>query len=137
MFQAGLGLFALCGAAFPLTGRRAGNAMLPLPLFRRPAFCGATTVGLPLTIGFYGQLSVVTFSFSSFQQYRHYAVLWAGLALLPQTAMTGVASALGGRMTARTGPRTPMAPGLLVGAAGFPALLVAGRSTPYWYWCRP
>ncbi|MFD7169491.1 MFS transporter [Streptomyces violascens] len=122
-------LFALCGVAFVLVERRSENAMLPLSLFRHVTFSSATAVGLLLNIGFYGQLFVVTFYF---QQYRHYAVLWAGLAILPQTAMAGLASALGGRMTARTGPRTPMTLGLLIGAVGFVALLVAGRSTPYW-----
>ncbi len=126
---AAFALFAVCGAAFLLVERRTTNPMLPLSLFRHPAFSGATAVGLLLNTGFYGQLFVVTFYF---QQYRHYAVLWAGLAMLPQTAMAGLASALGGRLTARTGPRPPMVLGLLTGAAGFLALLVAGRSTPYW-----
>ncbi|MEV6056610.1 hypothetical protein [Streptomyces sp. NPDC052107] len=53
-------------------------------------------------------------------------MLWAGLAILPQTAMAGLASALGGRLTARAGPRVPMSLGLLIGAAGFLALLTAG-----------
>nr|BFD87574.1 MFS transporter [Streptomyces sp. Xyl84] len=127
-------LFAVCGAAFLLVEGRVSNPMLPLSLFRHPSFSGATAVGLLLNIGFYGQLFVVTFYF---QQYRHYAVLWAGLAILPQTAMAGLASALGGRMTARTGPRTPMTVGLLVGTAGFFALLVAGSSTPYWVLVLP
>ncbi|MER7845230.1 MFS transporter [Kitasatospora sp. NPDC096077] len=122
-------LFAVCGVLFVLVERRVVNPMLPLSLFRQVTFSSATVVGLLLNVGFYGQLFVVTFYF---QQYRHYSVLWAGLAILPQTAMAGLASALGGRMTARTGPRAPMTLGLLIGAAGFFGLLVAGRSTPYW-----
>ena len=125
---AAFALAAPAAAAFVRVERRHRDPMLPLGLFRRPAFCGATAVGLLLNTGFYGQLFVVTFYF---QQYRHYAVLSAGLAILPQSAMAAVASTLGGRVTARTGPRTPMAVGLLTGAAGFAALLVAGRSTPY------
>ncbi|MCQ4046556.1 MFS transporter [Streptantibioticus rubrisoli] len=129
MVLAAFALFVICGTAFVLVEQRVPNPMLPLSLFRHVTFSSATAVGLLLNIGFYGQLFVVTFYF---QQYRHYAVLWAGLAILPQTAMAGLASALGGRMTARTGPRAPMTLGLLIGAAGFFALLVAGRSTPYW-----
>lgn len=121
-------LFALATAAFLRVESRHRDPMLPLGLLRRPAFSGATAVGLLLNTGFYGQLFVVTFYF---QQYRHYAVLWAGLAILPQSAMAAVASTLGGRLTARAGPRTPMVLGLLTGAAGFLALLAAGRSTPY------
>ncbi|KUN96980.1 MFS transporter [Streptomyces caeruleatus] len=129
-----LALFAVGAAAFVLTERRVARPMLPLALFRHPVFSGATAVGLLLNVGFYGQLFVATFYF---QQYRHYAVLWAGLAILPQTAMAGLASALGGRATARTGPRGPMVAGLLIGSAGFFALLVAGRSTPYWMLVLP
>ncbi|MFC7309213.1 MFS transporter [Streptomyces monticola] len=125
---AAFALFAVCATAFLLVERRTADPMLPLGLFRDRTFSGATLVGLFLNIGFYGQLFVVTFYF---QQYRHYAVLWAGLAILPQTAMAAVASTLGGRMTARTGPRRPMVLGLAVGAVGFVALLVAGRETPY------
>ncbi|MER7395338.1 MFS transporter [Streptomyces sp. NPDC000151] len=123
-----LALFVLCGAGFLLVEKRTADPMLPLGLFRDATFSSATAVGLFLNIGFYGQLFVVSFYF---QQYRHYAVLWAGLALLPQTAMAAVASTLGGRMTARTGPRKPMLLGLGLGALGFVGLLLAGRSTPY------
>lgn len=115
-------------AAFVLIERHAADPMLPPGLFRRPAFCGAVVVGLLLNTGFYGELFVVSFYF---QQYRHFGVLAAGLAMLPQTAMVALAAFLGGRTTARIGPRVPMAAGLLVGAAGFTALLVAGRSTAY------
>lgn len=123
-----LALFVLCGASFLLVEKRTADPMLPLGLFRNATFSSATAVGLFLNIGFYGQLFVISFYF---QQYRHYAVLWAGLALLPQTAMAAVASTLGGRMTARTGPRTPMLLGLGPGAVGFVGLLLAGRTTPY------
>jgi MFS transporter, DHA2 family, methylenomycin A resistance protein len=123
-----LGLCVVCGAAFVLVEGRAADPMLPLGLFSGATFSSATAVGFFLNIGFYGQLFVVSFYF---QSYRHYAVLWAGLAILPQTAMAAIASTLGGRMTARTGPRAPMLLGLAVGALGFAGLLVAGRSTPY------
>ncbi|MFC6066346.1 MFS transporter [Streptomyces ochraceiscleroticus] len=123
-----LALFVLCGAGFLLVEKRTADPMLPLGLFRNATFSSATAVGLFMNIGFYGQLFVVSFYF---QQYRHYPVLWAGLALLPQTAMAAVASTLGGRMTARTGPRAPMLLGLGLGALGFVGLLLAGRSTPY------
>ncbi|MFH8404409.1 MFS transporter [Streptomyces sp. NPDC018019] len=125
---AGFALAVLCGGAFLLAEKRTKDPMLPLGLFRNGTFSSATLVGLFLNTAFYGQLFVLTFYF---QQYRHYPVLWAGLAILPQTAMAAVSSMLGGRMTARSGPRLPIVIGLAIGAAGFLGLLIAGRSTPY------
>ncbi|MEU6113385.1 MFS transporter [Streptomyces sp. NPDC047117] len=125
---AALALSVLCGAGFLLVEKRAADPMLPPGLFRNTTFSSATAVGLLLNTGFYGQLFVVSFYF---QQYRHFPVLWAGLALLPQTAMAAVASTLAGRMTARTGPRRPMLLGLGLGALGFLGLVLAGRGTPY------
>lgn len=118
----------LCLVAFLLRESRATDAMLPLHLFRDAAFSSATAIGFLMNVGFYGQLFVVSFYF---QQYRHDGVLLAGLAMLPQTAMVAVSSALGGRLTARSGPRAPMLVGLVTGALGFLGLLVAGRTTPY------
>jgi DHA2 family methylenomycin A resistance protein-like MFS transporter len=115
-------------ALFVRVESRRPDPMLPLGLFRSRTFSAATVVGLLLNTGFYGELFVVSFYF---QQYRHFGVLAAGLAMLPQTAMVALGSLLSGRTTARTGPRLPMTAGLVIGAAGFAALLVAGAGTPY------
>jgi MFS transporter, DHA2 family, methylenomycin A resistance protein len=126
-----VGAFAVavvCGGGFVLVEYRSREPMLPPGLFRDAEFSSASLVGFLMNVGFYGQLFVMTFYF---QEERHYGVLWAGLALLPQTAIAAPASAWGGRTTARTGPRRPMALGLTVGAAGFVALLAAGPGTPY------
>lgn len=123
-----LAVAVLCLLGFLLLESCTANPMLPLHFFRNPAFSSATAIGFFMNVGFYGQLFVVSFYF---QQYRHYGVLLAGLAILPQTAMVAVSSALGGRLTARSGPRTPMVVGLVAGALGFLGLLTAGRTTPY------
>jgi hypothetical protein len=43
-----------------------------------------------------------------FQDVRGYSALRTGLALLPEAALLTIASAVSGRLMARTGPRIPM-----------------------------
>ncbi|MFG1805718.1 MFS transporter [Streptomyces sp. NPDC049040] len=126
-------LAVLAAAAFLLVERRTADPMVPLDVFRSRTLSSSTLVGFLMNAGFYGQLFVMTFYF---QQVRGWSALEAGLALLPQTAMAALASALSGRTAARTGPRTPMWAGMLIGAAGFAGLLATGADTPY-LWLVP
>ena len=108
--------------------QRVRDPMLPLGLFRRPTFSGATFTGLAMNLGFYGQLFALSLYF---QHLRGFSALATGLALLPEGIFVAVASLLSGRLTSRLGPRRPMLAGLTCGAAGFAGLIVAGQSTPY------
>jgi DHA2 family methylenomycin A resistance protein-like MFS transporter len=125
---AGLAGFVAFGAAWLLVERRAGEPMVPLELFRRPAFSGATAVGLLLNLGFYGQLFVLSLYL---QRVRGDPPALAGVALLPEALAVLAGSPLSGRVTGRTGPRLPMTAGMLAGAAGFAALALAGPGTAY------
>jgi MFS transporter, DHA2 family, methylenomycin A resistance protein len=122
------GVFVVGLVVFILVERRAHSPMLPLSLFRSPTFSAATGVGMALNIGFYGELFILPLYF---EQLRGYSVLLSGFAILPQPGMAALASYLGGRMTGRTGPRLPMAIGLLIGAGGLIAMVITGVSTPY------
>lgn len=113
--------FVVGTVAFLAAERRVPHPMLPLPLFRSRAVSAATSVGLLMNFGFYGQLFVLTLYL---QQVRHYPPLITGLALLPQTGVIAFGSWLGGRLTSRSGPRLPMLIGMSVGAAGFFALTI-------------
>ncbi|WP_275306550.1 MFS transporter [Streptomyces yunnanensis] len=126
-----LGAFAVAVlglAAFVFLERRAPAPMLPLALFRGRAFTAATLVGVLLNTGFYGLLFLAPLYF---QRVQHYSTLRTGFALLPAVGLLAVGSALGGRLTARTGPRPPMVVGLVIGAAGLAGWLCAGPGTPY------
>ncbi|MBV9309956.1 MAG: MFS transporter [Solirubrobacterales bacterium] len=114
--------------AFLGVERGARRPMLPLELFRSRAFSSASFVGFAINLGFYGQLFVFSLYF---QQLRGFSALQTGLALLPEGVFVALASGLSGRLTGRVGPRLPMLSGLLCGAVGFAALLVAGGSTSY------
>ncbi len=126
-----LALIGLIGFAPALLGflaveRRARHPMLPLDLFSNRTFSGATFVGLAINLGFYGQLFAISLFF---QRVRGFSALETGLALLPEGVFVAVSSMLSGRLTSRIGPRVPMLVGLLVGAVGFAALIIAGGST--------
>ena len=126
---AGFAIFAVAAAAFAVTERRVTTPMVPPSLFRSRALAAATAVGGLMNLGFYGQLFVLTLYF---QQVRGDSPLLTGLALLPQTGVIALGSALGGRVTGRSGPRIPMITGMTAGAAGFVALIIVSRSIPYW-----
>ncbi|WP_236573430.1 MFS transporter [Streptomyces sp. GS7] len=126
-----LGAFAvtlLGSAAFLFLERRSAAPMLPPALFRNRAFSASAVIGVLLNTGFYGLLFLAPLYF---QQVHHYSALRTGIALLPAVGLVAAGSALGGRLTARTGPRPPMVAGLAVGAAGLAGWLCAAPDTPY------
>jgi DHA2 family methylenomycin A resistance protein-like MFS transporter len=125
---AGLAASAAAGAGFVAAERRSPDPMLPLALFRRPAFRSGTAVGLLINLGFYGQLFVLSLFF---QDVRGYSALLAGVALLPEAALLVVASTLSGAIMARIGPRVPMLAGLTIGGAGLAGLALAGPHAGY------
>lgn len=124
----GCAVSAAAWAGFVMVEHRGADPMLPLPLFARRGFRTGTVVGLLINLGFYGQLFVMSLYF---QDVRGYSALRTGLALLPEAALLTIASAVSGRLMARTGPRVPMLTGLLLGGAGLIGLVAAGTHTPY------
>jgi DHA2 family methylenomycin A resistance protein-like MFS transporter len=125
---AGLAAALVAAFAFILIEHRSPDPMLPLELFARPSFRSGTLVGFLINLGLYGQLFVTSLYF---QDIRGYSALRTGLVMLPEAALLVVASTLSGRIMARTGPRTPMLAGLLLGGAGFLGIAAAITSAPY------
>jgi DHA2 family methylenomycin A resistance protein-like MFS transporter len=119
---------AIAVLLFLTVEHRSSDPMLPLRLFRNRSFSVASTVGLALNLGFYGQFFVLTLYF---QHYRGDQPFIAGLSLAPQALGAVIGSPLGGRATARLGATLTMLIGLLVGAAAFASLLTLTRHTPY------
>ena len=110
--------FVLAGAlllAFLATEARNPEPILPLGLFRRPAFSVANAVAGAMNLGTLGLRFLLT---SSLQTVQHRSALAAGVAMLPLFAPLCVLAPAAGRLTARVGPRLPMATGLLVAADG-------------------
>jgi DHA2 family methylenomycin A resistance protein-like MFS transporter len=117
------------GLAFVAVERSRAEPMLPLALFRRPAFSAANAVAGAMNLATLGLLFVLSLYL---QDVRGYSVLGAGVALFPLFLPLSVLAPLGGRVVARLGSRPPMAAGLVCAAAGTALLarLDAGSSYP-------
>jgi len=127
-------LASLAASAFALglfirnEARRAAP-MVPLDLFRSPAFSGANAVTLLLYFALSGALFLLPFNLIRFQGY---SAALAGTALLPFSLVMGGLSRWSGGLAERHGARLPMTVGQVIAAAGFALLAVAGRGGSYW-----
>ena len=110
--------------------RRASSPMIPLVLFRKPAFAATNAVSLLM----YACLFGVLFLMAQFLQTAlGYSPLGAGIRLLPWTATPMVIAPLAGALADRYGNRPFMAVGLALQAVGIG--WVASIATPgvdYW-----
>jgi DHA2 family methylenomycin A resistance protein-like MFS transporter len=101
--------------------------MLPLPLFRRAGFTVANGVAGTMNLCTLGTLFLLTLFLQSVQGR---SPLIAGLEVIPLFAPLAIIAPLAGRVTSKTGPRLPVASGLLVAALGLGLLdLTEGHSS--------
>lgn len=108
--------------------RRAADPMLPLALFRRPAFTVANGAAGVMNLSTLGLLFVLTLYL---QDVHGDSALAAGLALFPLFVPLSIVAPFAGRLTARIGPRVPAALGLVAAATGAGLLTLVGRHTSY------
>jgi len=104
------------------------DPMLPLGLFRRPAFSTANGVAGVMNLGTLGLLFLLTLFLQNLQ---HRSALNAGVAVLPLFLPLAILAPLAGRVTARVGPKWPMVLGLLLAAVGVGLLAAWTQTTPY------
>jgi MFS transporter, DHA2 family, methylenomycin A resistance protein len=101
--------------------------MLPLHLFRQPGFAPAIVFGVLVNCTYYGIIFVLSLYL---QNVLGYSTIQAGLAFLPLTGRFIASNIASGWMAGRTGSRTPMVLGGLIGAVGYGLLHRLGdRST--------
>jgi MFS transporter, DHA2 family, methylenomycin A resistance protein len=125
---AGLGCSLAAAVAFVAAEARTDNPMLPMSLFRRPAFVSPVTLGFLVNICFYGLI----FLFSLlFQAQRRMSALETGLAFLPMTAAILGANLISGRVTAAIGSNRAIGVGLAALTAGCAGLLWVTPATGY------
>jgi DHA2 family methylenomycin A resistance protein-like MFS transporter len=118
-----------------LIERRARDPMVPLVWFRNPTFVAANLVGCLVYVGYFGMLFILSLYLHG--DYRLDA-RETGLALLPVAASLPVGNVIAGRLQAYVPPRrlvagslifaalsAPLAAGLLVGHASWPAIVGA------------
>ncbi|MFL5735915.1 MAG: MFS transporter [Actinomycetota bacterium] len=107
---------------------RSDHAMMPLPLFRIPAFSAGNLVAFSIALAMFG-----TFFFLSLymQLIRLYSAFEAGLSFLPLTLMIIVTAPNAGRYAQRHGSRAPMTFGLVLAGTGLLLLSFLTPTTPY------
>ncbi|RAO25914.1 Tetracenomycin C resistance and export protein [Micromonospora noduli] len=120
----------LSAVAFVLLERRRGDAaMLPTGLFSSRLF---SVLNL-FTVVVYAALGGFTFFFAVYlQNVVGWSAFRTGIALLPMTVLLLVGSARAGALSARIGPRLPLAIGPVVAAVGLLLLRGVGPGASYW-----
>ena len=108
---------------FVLRERRAGNPLLDLRLYRKPAFTGATIAGFALSASMFSLFLYITLFF---QNELKFSPFQAGLRTLPVTGLLLFVSPVSGRLTARVPVRLLIGTGLAFVALGL--LLMHGLS---------
>jgi len=124
----GFAVAAGAGVAFVAVERRVHDPLLPLGLFRIPAFAVANFVGLAVNMTTYGLIFVLSFYF---QQVKGYSPAMAGAAFTPFLAAVIVANVAAGPVVARYGVRLPLIVGLGIAMVGFVLLLPVDEATAY------
>lgn len=114
---------ALSLAAFVVVESRSRAPMLPLGLFRIPAFSGTAIVAFAQSVAIY---PLLIFLAIYLQDGLGYSPSAAGLRLLPLTLLILAVAPFAGRMTGRLPLRVPLVTGLLL--LGVALILLHGRS---------
>jgi EmrB/QacA subfamily drug resistance transporter len=120
-------LFASAAAlmiAFLAIESRVKEPMLPLRLFRKPAFTGVQLAALGISASMFALFLYITFYL---QNYLGHSPLEAGLIYLPFTVINFFVAAAGGALLARVPARVIMSVGLLMSGVG---LLLMGGLNP-------
>ena len=115
---------ALLAVAFLVAERRSADPMLPLHLFRIPAFTGTALVAFAQSIALY---PLLLFLAIYFQGTLGLSATGTGLRMLPLTVVLFVVAPISGRLTSRLPLRIPLATGLLL--IGTSLLLMRAVST--------
>jgi EmrB/QacA subfamily drug resistance transporter len=120
----------VAAVTFVLLERRRGDtAMLPTGLFSSRLF----SVLNIFTVVVYAALGGFTFFFAVYlQNVVEWSAFRTGIALLPMTVLLLVGSARAGAMSARMGPRLPLAVGPVIAAVGLLLLRGVGPGASYW-----
>ncbi|MGO3742840.1 MFS transporter [Kerstersia sp.] len=123
-----LGLALVCLLLFAMVERRVERPLLPLALFRQPAFVLANNASFMLGFAYYSSL----FFFSIYLQQIHgWSPVETGWRMMPQFFVTGCLSMLFGRLGMWLPVRTLMISGYALIAIAMFAMMLCDAQTDY------
>lgn len=125
---------AVLGLLFVLREHHTAHPLLPLGLFRSASLSAATALTV---FGVFALFGTIFFLTLYLERVHGMSPVTAGVRMLPMTAVTMVASPLGGALTQRFGPRLPLTAGMLLTAGGMFGLSRIGVDSSYnamWPW---
>lgn len=128
LVDAGFIVFVLLAALFVAVESRSKRPMLPLSLFRNPAFSTTSLAGLLVNVGGYGLIFMLSLYF---QQLNHLSPLRTGMAFAPMMAAVLATNLIAARVTAAITARLTIAIGLLAMAASCVGLLSIQQGSSY------
>jgi EmrB/QacA subfamily drug resistance transporter len=114
---------------FVLVERRVRDPLLPLGLFRDPAFTGAQVGAFAISGSFY---AVFLYTTLYLQNVLHLSAVEAGLAYMPATAVMLVAGAATAAVGTRISARTTISAALALVAVGMLLLTAVGTHSSWW-----
>ena len=134
MWMLSLAVAVVAAVLFVLVERRAGDhALVPLSLFRGPAFSGAVTATASMTFGVYGVIFLVPLVW---QSSGILSARGAGLGLLPCAVLFFLVAPRSGHLAQRIGARACTAGGTAIIGCGLLMLSVTHLAQPLWLaWC--
>src|SRR6478735_196765 len=115
--------------AFIVVEWRSDSPMMPLGLFRSPAFCGANLMTLFLYGALGGSLFFVPMNL---MQVQGYTATRAGAAMIPMALALMLLSRWAGGLADRISAKPLLIIGPTITAAGFALFLVPGTEASYW-----
>jgi EmrB/QacA subfamily drug resistance transporter len=118
---------SLAGAAglialFVYAEARTREAMLPLELFRRPAFTGAQVAAFAISASFF---AIFLYTTLYLQEILHLSPIETGLVYLPGAMAIFIVSGISAKLVSRVPPSTLVVSGLTLVAAGLGLTLLA------------
>jgi EmrB/QacA subfamily drug resistance transporter len=124
----GLVLAAILLVAFAAVERGKREPMLPLGLFRRPAFAGAQVAAFAISASFFALFFYITLYL---QEVLHLSPFEAGLVYVPGTVVIAIVSAATGMAAGRISARAAITGGLLLVAAGLALMTMADAGSSW------
>ena len=116
-------------AAFVAVEWHSASPMMPLKLFRSPAFCGTNVITLFLYGALGGSLFFVPMNL---MQVQGFTATEAGAAMIPSALLLFLLSRWAGGLGDRIGAKPMLIVGPAIAAAGFALFLVPGVEASYW-----